>query len=38
MKNIFEKDPTEVLKKAVLGMLPKNSLRSKRIKNLKLYA
>jgi len=38
MKNIFEKNPTEVLKKAVLGMLPKNSLRSKRIKNLKLYA
>ncbi|HRU33500.1 MAG TPA: 50S ribosomal protein L13 [Candidatus Paceibacterota bacterium] len=38
MKDVFEKNPAEVLKKAVLGMLPKNSLRSKRIKNLKIYA
>ncbi len=38
LQQVFEKDPTEVLKKAVMGMLPKNSLRSKRIKNLKIYA
>jgi len=38
LREIFEKNPTEVLKRAVLGMLPKNSLRSKRIKNLKMYA
>jgi large subunit ribosomal protein L13 len=38
LKEVFEKNPTEVLRKAVLGMLPKNSLRSKRIKNLKMYA
>jgi large subunit ribosomal protein L13 len=34
MKDVFEKNPSEVLRKAVLGMLPKNKLRSKRIKNL----
>lgn len=33
-KQIFEKNPSEVLRKAVMGMLPKNKLRSKRIKNL----
>ncbi len=33
-KEIFEKNPSEILKKAVLGMIPKNKLRSKRIKNL----
>jgi len=38
LKEIFEKNPTQILKKAVWGMLPKNSLRSKRIKNLKMYA
>lgn len=38
LREVFEKNPTEVLKRAVLGMLPKNSLRSKRIKNLKMYA
>ncbi|HOM33252.1 MAG TPA: 50S ribosomal protein L13 [Candidatus Paceibacterota bacterium] len=38
LQQVFEKDPTEILKKAVMGMLPKNSLRSKRIKNLKIYA
>lgn len=34
-KKVFEKDPSEVLKKAVWGMLPKNKLRAKRIKRLK---
>ncbi|MDD5414953.1 MAG: 50S ribosomal protein L13 [Smithellaceae bacterium] len=33
-KQVFEKNPSEVLRKAVMGMLPKNKLRSKRIKNL----
>jgi len=36
-KEIFEKNPSEILKKAVLGMLPKNKLRSKRIKNLIIH-
>ena len=34
-KKLFEKDPSEVLKKAVYGMLPKNKLRDKQIKRLK---
>jgi large subunit ribosomal protein L13 len=33
-KQVFEKDKTMLLKKAVMGMLPKNKLRSIRIKNL----
>jgi len=37
-KDLFEKNPNEVLKKAVYRMLPKNKLRDKMIKNLKLYA
>ncbi len=35
LKDLFKKDPRLVLKKAVLGMLPKNKLRAKRIKRLK---
>ena len=35
LKKVFEKDPGEVLKRAVLGMLPKNKLRAKQIKRLK---
>ena len=35
LKKLFEKDPKEVLKKAVMGMLPKNKLRARQIKNLK---
>lgn len=34
MKDIFEKNPNEVLRRAVLGMLPKNRLRKEMIKNL----
>ncbi len=34
-KKLFEKDPEEVLKKAVFGMLPINKLRAKQIKRLK---
>lgn len=36
-KELFEKDPSEPLRRAVYGMLPKNKLRDKMIKNLKLY-
>jgi large subunit ribosomal protein L13 len=35
LKKLFEKNPAEVLKKAVYGMLPKNKLRAKMIKRLK---
>ena len=34
MKEVFEKNPNEVLRIAVLGMLPKNRLRKEMIKNL----
>lgn len=36
LKKLFEKNPTQVLKKAVFGMLPKNKLRAKQIKRLKI--
>jgi len=35
MKKIFDKDPGELLKKAVYGMLPKNKLRDRQINRLK---
>ncbi|MBL7156138.1 MAG: 50S ribosomal protein L13 [Candidatus Pacebacteria bacterium] len=35
LKKIFNKNPGEILKKAVYGMLPKNKLRPKQIKRLK---
>ena len=35
LKKVFEKDPGEVLKRAVYGMLPKNKLRVEQIKRLK---
>lgn len=35
LKQMLQKDPKKVLKLAVLGMLPKNRLRKKRIKRLK---
>lgn len=37
MEVLFKEDSREILKKAVWGMLPKNRLRIKRIKNLALY-
>ncbi|MBD3282000.1 MAG: 50S ribosomal protein L13 [Candidatus Portnoybacteria bacterium] len=37
-EEIFEKDEREPLRIAVYGMLPKNKLRDKMIKNLKIYA
>ncbi len=36
MRRIFEKNPAIILKKAVWGMLPKNKLRAKIIKRLKI--
>lgn len=36
-KDLFNKDPNEVLRKAVYGMLPKNKLRAKMINRLKLF-
>jgi len=35
LEKLFEKNPEEVLEKAVFGMLPKNKLREKMIKRLK---
>ncbi|PIZ81305.1 MAG: hypothetical protein COY02_02770 [Parcubacteria group bacterium CG_4_10_14_0_2_um_filter_41_6] len=34
--SLFERRPKEVLRKAVLGMLPKNKLRAKMIKRLEV--
>lgn len=36
MKKIFEKDPGEVLRRAVYGMLPKNRQRDEMMKRLKI--
>ncbi|MDD4625059.1 MAG: 50S ribosomal protein L13 [Candidatus Paceibacterota bacterium] len=36
MSEVFEKNPGEVLKKAVSGMMPKNKLRPIQIKRLKV--
>ncbi len=37
LEDYMKKDSREVFKKAVLGMMPKNRLRSPMIKKLKLY-
>ena len=37
LEELFEKNPCEVLKKAVYGMLPNNKLRDKMIRRLKIY-
>jgi len=36
LKTLFYQDPAQVLKRAVLGMLPKNRLRAKIIKRLRI--
>jgi len=36
LKQMFKENPAEVLRKAVFGMLPKNKLRAKMIKRLKI--
>ncbi len=38
MKNVFEEDPTEVLRKAVYGMIPKNRHRDELMKRLTINA
>ncbi len=38
MKKIFDKDPTEVIRRAVYGMLPKNKLRDGMMKRLTIKA
>ena len=39
VKNLLEKDPEQVIEKAVFGMLPKNSLSKQRLRlKLKVYA
>ncbi len=37
-EKLLEKKPTVIIQKAVRGMLPKNKLRSKMLKKLKIYA
>ena len=37
-ESLMSRKPTEVIRKAVLGMLPKNKLRKERISNLYIYA
>ncbi len=36
-KDVFANDPNEVLRRAVYGMLPRNKLRSKIMRRLKLF-
>jgi len=36
LKKLFKENPAEVLRKAVLGMLPKTKLRARQIKRLKI--
>ena len=36
-KKMMEKSPIKVVEKAVIGMLPKNKLRDKRIRRLKVF-
>jgi large subunit ribosomal protein L13 len=38
IRRVLERRPTEVVREAVLGMLPKNKLRAKRAKKLRVYA
>lgn len=37
VRDVFKRDPTEVLRRAVRGMLPKNRLRDKRLDRLKIF-
>jgi len=38
LQNLLKRNPTEVLRKAVSGMLPKNKLRKDRMADLYIYA
>ncbi len=37
-KDLIKKNPAEIIKRAVAGMLPKNKLRDQRLKRLYIYA
>jgi len=37
-KDIMNKDPDEIIRKAVSGMLPKNRLRDRRLERLRIFA
>ncbi|MCX6784242.1 MAG: 50S ribosomal protein L13 [candidate division WWE3 bacterium] len=37
LERLLKRDPAEVIRQAVLGMLPKNKLRNDRIKYLKIF-
>jgi large subunit ribosomal protein L13 len=37
LKDLFQKDPRKVIEYAVYGMLPKNRLRDKRMRRLKIF-
>lgn len=37
MGTLYQKDPSAVVARTIAGMLPKNSLREKRLKNLELH-
>lgn len=37
VKSLLQRRPTEVVREAVLGMLPKNKLRARRAKKLRVY-
>lgn len=38
LKKVFENDPTDVIRRAVMGMLPKNKLRNDMMKRLTIKA
>ncbi|PIR03474.1 MAG: 50S ribosomal protein L13 [Candidatus Magasanikbacteria bacterium CG11_big_fil_rev_8_21_14_0_20_43_7] len=38
MKKVFEEDPTDVIRRAVYGMLPKNKHRDEMMKRLTIHA
>jgi large subunit ribosomal protein L13 len=38
IRRLMQKHPEEVIREAVLGMLPKNKLRARRAKKLRIYA
>ena len=38
IRRVLDRRPTEVIREAVLGMLPKNKLRAKRARKLRVYA
>lgn len=37
MADLFRKDPSEIIRRSIYGMLPKNKLQDKWMKNLTIY-